>query len=75
MAGHPFQDKDYKIIILYKMSKEGIKIGYVTVLVRLTFVSILSCTDCANLTLEAIILLHFFFRYLLKISNATMLIK
>lgn len=58
------------------MSKEGIKISYETALRQFALVSVLSCRDCANLILEAIILLHFIVRHLLKISiiNETMLI-
>ena len=35
MAGQPFQDKEYKIIAVYNMSKERIKIDYITALVQL----------------------------------------
>lgn len=50
------------------MSKKGIKVDYVIALIQFALVLILSCIDCASLTLEAIILPHFIFRCLLKIS-------
>lgn len=50
------------------MSKEGIKISYEIALGQFALVSVLSYRDCANVTLEAINLLHFIVRYLLKIS-------
>lgn len=58
----------HSFVNVYKMSKKGIKVDYVIALVQFAFGLILSCIDCASLTLEAIILPHFIFRCLLKIG-------